>query len=429
MEKQQVNQHMWRGKPMVRFHAMAKPIGPACNLDCSYCYYLSKAGLLEINNGAHISDELLEEYIKQYIEANNFNEVVFSWQGGEPTLLGLDFFKKVVALEKKYAGPHKRIENDLQTNGTLLNDEWCRFLKENNFLVGLSIDGPKELHDYYRKDKNGNGSFDRVFRSAQLLRKHNVDFATLTCVNRETAKHPLEVYRFLRDKIKSPRMQFIPIVEPRGFQNTAPHYWSVENMVSLGDERIHPEHPDSIVEDWCVDPDDFGSFLCTIFDEWYKKDIGRHFVHYFEAFVESWMGRINPLCTHGPMCGKGVALEHDGSIYSCDHYVYPEYRLGNIMDIKIENMVLSYKQEAFGRNKEASLPQYCRDCEYQFCCFGACPKDRFIKTPNGEPGLNYLCSGWKKFYKHIDADMQKIVRSLGYTPVKELKYAFNESNK
>jgi len=415
---QQSNLKMRQGKPVVRFHAMAKPIGPACNLDCDYCYYLSKSGLLDIDKGARISDELLEEYIKQYIEAHNFESVVFSWQGGEPTLLGLDFFKKVVALEKKYAGPDKRIENDLQTNGTLLDDKWCKFLKKNNFLVGLSIDGPKELHDYYRKDKNGKGSFDKVYRSAQLLRKHKVDFATLTCVNRLTAKHPLEVYRFLRDKIKPQRMQFTPIVEPRGFQNTAPQHWDIENMPLLGDPRTKPGHPESIVEAWSVNADDFGTFLCTIFDEWIANDIGEIFVQYFDAFVESWMGRVNPLCTHGPMCGKGLAIEHDGSIFSCDHYVYPEYKLGNIKDIKIENMVLSFKQEKFGRAKEGLLPQYCRNCEYQFCCFGACPKDRFIKTPDGEVGLNYLCNGWKKFYKHADPHLHEIVKKLGFNPVK-----------
>ncbi len=426
MSEQKIKQRLWKGKPVVRFHTMAKPIGPTCNLDCQYCYYLSKAGLLDIKSGSRISDEVLEEYIKQYINAHNYEEVIFSWQGGEPTLLGLDFFKKVVALQKKYAGSDKRIENDLQTNGTLLNDDWCKFLKKNNFLVGLSIDGPKNLHDYYRKDKNGNSSFERVYNSAKLLKKHNVLFSTLSCVNNVTAKHPLEVYRFLRDKIKPSRMmQFIPIVEPREFRNTAPQHWNVENMPMLGDKRINPEHPDSVVEPWSVSPDDFGNFLCTIFDEWREKDFGKQFIHYFEAFAESWLGRINPLCTHGPMCGKGVAMEHNGNLYSCDHYVYPEYELGNIMDLRIENMVFSYKQEMFGRCKEALLPQYCRTCEYQFCCFGACPKDRFIKTPNGDPGLNYLCSGWKKFYKHIDPYMQQILRSLGYEPVKGLVYAFN----
>jgi uncharacterized protein len=315
---------MWRGKPVTRFHAMAKPIGPLCNLDCSYCYYLSKEGLLDTANNWRMSDEVLEEYIRQYIEGQNHKEVIFSWQGGEPTLLGLNFFRKVVELEKKYCPPHKRIENDLQTNGTLLDDEWCEFLTENNFLVGLSIDGPQELHDYYRRDKAGKGSFDRIFNSARLLRKHGTAFATLSCVNRKTAQQPLEVYRFLRDEVKSPRMQFIPIVEPKVFRNTAPQHWSPAAMPMLGIPDARPGTPDSVVEDWCCDPDDFGNFLCTIFDEWYAKDLGKIYIHYFEACVEVWMGRISPLCTHGPMCGKGLAIEHDGSVYACDHYVYPE---------------------------------------------------------------------------------------------------------
>ncbi len=403
---------MWRGKPVTRFHVMAKPIGPICNLDCSYCYYLSKEGLLDTSNNWRMSDEVLEEFIRQYIEGQNHKEVVFSWQGGEPTLLGLDFFKKIVELEKKHCPPHKRIENDLQTNGTLLDDEWCEFLTANNFLVGLSIDGPKELHDYYRRDKAGKGSFDRIFNSARLLRKHGTNFATLSCVSRRTAQHPLEVYRFLRDEIRSPRMQFIPIVEPRVFRNTAPQHWSPAAMPMLGIPDARPGTPNSVVEDWCCDPDDFGNFLCTIFDEWHAKDLGKVYVHYFEACVEVWMGRISPLCTHGPMCGKGLAIEHDGSVYACDHYVYPEFRRGNILETPIEQMAISTDQEWFGTNKERMLPRYCRECHYEFACFGECPKNRFIKTPDGEPGLNYLCRGRRHFYSHIDKRVAEIARQI-----------------
>ena len=411
------NRLMYRGKPVVRMHAMVKPTGPICNLNCDYCYYLSKQHLLNKTNGWRMSDEVLESFIRQYIEDQNYQEVVFSWQGGEPTLLGLDFFKRVVALEKKYCPSHMRCENDLQTNGTLIDDEWCVFLKENNFLVGLSIDGPRELHDQYRKDTHGKGSFDHVYRASKLLRKHKVNFATLSCVNRLTAQHPLEVYRFLRDDVRSPRMQFIPIVEPKKFRTVAPQRWAPTDMPIMGSPAALPGTPDSVVEDWCVDPDDFGDFLCAIFDEWYKKDLGKVYVHYFEAAVEVWMGRVSPLCTQGPMCGKGVALEHDGTVYTCDHYVYPEYRLGNIMDQPLRDLVLAEEQEFFGTNKERTLPGYCRDCAYEFACFGECPKNRFIRSPYGEKGLNYLCSGWKRFFAHIDPYIQTIVRRLGHEPI------------
>ena len=406
-------ERMFRGKPVTRLHVMAKPIGPTCNLDCDYCYYLSKQGLLGIKHGAQMSDEVLETFIRQYIEEQNYKEIIFSWQGGEPTLLGLTFFEKVVALQKKYCPKHKRCENDLQTNGTLLDDEWCAFLAENGFLVGLSVDGPRELHDAHRKNKAGEGSFDKVMNAARLLRKHGTPFATLSCVNRDTGQSPLEVYRFLRDEVGSKRMQFIPIVEPKLFRDTAPQRWPAESMPALGSSAAKPGTQDSVVEDWCVDPDDWGEFLCTVFDEWYKKDRGEIYVHYFDAAVETWMGRVNPLCTQAPMCGKGLAMEQDGNVYACDHYVYPEYATGNIMDKSIKEMAFSENQEVFGKLKEGGLPQYCRDCKYEFACFGECPKNRFIKTPSGEPGLNYLCSGWKKFFAHIDEPIRKIVWELG----------------
>lgn len=410
---------MWRGKPIKRMHVMVKPIGPLCNLNCSYCYYLSKQELLGRPEQGHISDDVLETFIRQYFEAHNHKEVIFSWQGGEPTLLGVDFFRKIVELEKKYCPPHVRCENDLQTNGTLLDDAWCAFLHEENFLVGLSIDGPRHLHDAYRKDAGGKGSFDRVFRTAKLLKKHKVNFATLSCVNHLTAKHPLEVYRFLRDQIGSKRMQFIPIVEPIGFRQVAPQRWEETFMPALGDPQAGPGNPGSIVEDWCVDPEDWGNFLIRIFDEWYRKDLGEMYVNYFEAAVETWMGHISPLCTQGPMCGKGLALERDGSVYACDHYVYPEYRIGNVMEKPLEEMAFSELQERFGKAKEGLLPEYCRRCEYQFACFGECPKNRFIKAPDGQPGLNYLCSGWKKFFSHIDEPVREIVRRLGMPVRKE----------
>jgi uncharacterized protein len=402
-------------------HVMVKPAGALCNLDCTYCYYLSKQELLGKPQNWRISDEVLETFIRQYFEGQNYKEVVFSWQGGEPTLLGLDFFRKVVELEKRYCPSHVRCENDLQTNGTILDDAWCEFLYEENFLVGLSIDGPRHLHDAFRKDKSGQGSFDRVFRAAKLLRKHKINFATLSCVNSVTAKHPLEVYRFLRDEAGAKRIQFIPIVEPVGFQQVAPQRWDERFMPLLDSPQAKPGTEGSVVEDWSVHPEDWGDFLCRAFDEWYQKDSGRIYVNYFEAAVETWMGHVSPLCTHGPMCGKGLALERDGSVYACDHYVYPEYRIGNINERPLAEMAFSDIQERFGKAKEGMLPEYCRKCQYEFTCFGECPKNRFIKTPDGEPGLNYLCSGWKKFLAHIDEPMQRIVRRLGEPVVKEVR--------
>jgi uncharacterized protein len=399
-------------------HAMVKPTGPLCNLDCSYCYYRSKEDLLSTDKGWRISDEVLEEYRRQYIEGQNYKEVTFSWQGGEPTLLGLEFFRKVIALEKKYAPSYLRCENDLQTNGLLLDDEWCHFLKDNDFLVGLSIDGPRELHDSYRKDKKGKGSFDGVVRAARLLKKQGVRFATLSCVNRITGRYPLEVYRFLRDEIGSERMQFIPIVEPKTFRKVAPQFWPPGSMPLMDDPRARPGHPDSVVADWCVDPEEYGDFLTTIFDEWRQKDLGRVYVNFFDCAVEQWMGRISPLCVFGPICGKGVAVEHDGSVYSCDHYVYPEHRLGNIFEKPLIELQLSRRQEQFGHAKDFMLPGRCRDCPYLFACAGECPKNRFIRTPEGEPGLNYLCRGLRRYFTHIDPHIQRIVRQLGYEPIK-----------
>jgi len=409
----------FRGRPVRRMHVMVKPTGALCNLNCTYCYYLSKEELFGAPRAWRISDETLETFIRQYFEGQNHKEVVFSWQGGEPTLLGIDFFRRVVELQKKYGSLHVRCENDLQTNGTKLDDDWCEFLREENFLVGLSIDGPRQLHDAYRADKSGRGSFDRVFRAGQLLRKHGVNFATLSCVNRLTGRHPLEVYRFLRDEVGSRRMQFIPVVEPVRFQATAPQHWNEQAMASVGSPETRPGTPGSIVEEWSVDPEDWGEFLCRVFDEWYRKDLGGVYVQYFDAAVETWMGHVSPLCTLAPMCGKGLAMEREGSVFSCDHYVYPEYRLGNVRETALAEMAFSERQERFGRAKEATLPDYCWRCAYRFACYGECPKNRFIKTPDGEPGLNYLCAGWKRFFSHIDEPVQQLVRRLGATVRKE----------
>lgn len=395
-------------------HAMIKATGPVCNLNCDYCYYLSKADLLETNSNWRISDETLGNFIKQYIQQQNARQVVFSWQGGEPSLLGLDFFRKVVELEKKYAPSHVRVENDLQTNGTLLNDEWCEFLRDNSFLVGLSIDGPRHLHDAHRKYSNNKGSFDKVLESAKLLNKHGVRFATLTVVNDENAKHPLEVYRFLRDEVKSKQMQFIPIVEPRDFTTTAPQFWKLHNIVDENSLRIRPSHPDSIVESWCVEPEEYGDFLIKIFDEWYQHDFGKIYVPFFDSAVEQWMGRPSPLCIFSPVCGKGLAMEHNGDVYTCDHYVYPEYKLGNINEQPLIDMALSQRQEKFGYGKDHFLPGKCRSCRYLFACSGECPKNRLLKTSTGELGLSYLCKGLYKYFSHIDPHIRRIVNILGH---------------
>ncbi len=395
-----------------RFHAMVKPTGAICNLDCTYCYYLHKEELLGSNSKFRISDEILETHIRQYIEAQRGDEVVFSWQGGEPTLLGVEFFEKVVALEKKYQRSGQYIENDLQTNGTLLNDEWHAFLRKNKFLVGLSIDGPQELHDRYRVNKGGAPTFDKVFAAGLQLQKHGIPFNTLTVVNRVNAKKPLDVYRFLSRELRPRQLQFIPCVEPTVFHNVAPQKWDASTLPLQDSPAAHPGSPDSVVTDWSVDPDDWGYFLCKVWDDWYRRDYGKVHVNLFETAVAQWMGRDSQLCIYSEFCGKGVALEHDGSAYSCDHYVYPEYKLGNIAETHESRMVFSDQQKKFGFAKRDDLPQQCRACKYKFACWGECPKNRVIRTREGEPGLNYLCSGRLKFWQHIDPDIKEILQRV-----------------
>jgi len=395
-----------------RFHVMAKPGGSTCNLDCTYCFYLDKETLPDGPGTGRMSDETLERFIQQYIAGVTGPEVIFSWQGGEPTLMGLDFFRRVVALQKKYAKPGQTIGNDLQTNGTLINENWCRFLREHRFLVGLSIDGPKDIHDHYRVTKGGRPTFDLVFNAAKLLKKHGVPFNTLTCVSRFNARHPLAVYRFLRRELDSQYIQFIPIVEYKGFEETAPHKWGNDALPRDGDPRARPGHQDSVVTDWSVDPDDWGHFLCKTFDEWRRNDFGKVLVNHFETLVAQHMGMPSQLCIYGEFCGKGVAVEHDGSVYSCDHYVYPEYRLGNIHDRDLDSQVLSRTQVKFGYAKYETLPQYCRQCQYLRDCWGECPKNRIIRTPTGDPGLNYLCRGFKQYFAHAIPEVERIVVDL-----------------
>ncbi|MEZ2354374.1 anaerobic sulfatase maturase [Caballeronia sp. RCC_10] len=395
-----------------RFHVMAKPIGSTCNVDCAYCFYLHKEQLLDQHRGRRMAPSMLERYIAQYIEAQNGEKIIFSWQGGEPTMLGLDFFRDIVALEKKHRPPGKRIENDLQTNATLLTDEWCEFLRDDGFLVGVSIDGPRGLHDAYRLDRKGQSTFDDVMRGIGLLKKHGVKFNTLTVVNRQNAKQPIDVYRFLRDEVGSAYMQFIPCVEAKDFRTVAPQHWPADAMPRLGAPAAHPGHADSVVTDWSVDPDDWGYFLSRTFDEWYRKDLGRVLVNLFETAVAQSMGMPSQICITAEFCGKALAIEHDGTVYSCDHYVYPEFELGNIETDHLGAMAFSERQQTFGYGKRDNLPKYCRECPYLSLCWGECPKNRLLRTPDGEPGLNYLCSGIKTFHRHVGPRLREIVGAL-----------------
>ena len=411
MDKYSIPQQLGAGAQR-QFHVMAKPAGSTCNLDCKYCFYLSKERLPKGPGTGEMSDDTLELFIKQYIEGVTEPEVVFSWQGGEPTLRGIGFFRRVVALQKKYAKANQRVENDLQTNGVLIDEDWAAFLKEHRFLVGLSIDGPRELHDAYRVNKGGAPTFDKVMNAANLLRKHGVRFNTLTCVHRVNATRPLDVYRFLRRELDSTAIQFIPIVEPKDFETRAPQARDQSTLPIVGTPAAHPGHPDSVVTDWSVDPDEYGYFLSRVFDEWLRKDLGKVLVSHFETLVAQHMGMPSQMCIYSEFCGKNVAIEHDGSLYSCDHYVYPEYRLGSLREKPLDQMVFSPTQVKFGYAKSETLPRYCRECPFKADCWGECPRNRLIRTPDGEPGLNYLCSGLRRFFKHALPAVERIAADI-----------------
>lgn len=397
---------------VLRFHTMIKPSGALCNLDCTYCFYLHKTELLEHPKASWMSDQVLEEHIRQYIEGQTGEQVVFSWQGGEPTLLGLDFFRKVVELEQKYKKPFQRIENDLQTNGTLLDEQWAKFLKQHDFLVGLSIDGPRDLHDRYRLTKGGQPTFDKVMGAARLLKKHKVPFNALCVVNRENVRRPREVYRFLARELGTWRVQLIPCVEPKVFHHVAPQHWDPAQMPIVGTPQARPGSEDSVVTDWSVDPQDWGTFLCEIWEDWLRRDYGKIHVNWFETAVAQSLGMPSQMCVTAESCGSGLALEHNGDLFPCDHYVYPEYRLGNILQRHEAEMAYSPKQQHFGAAKHQTLPRYCLACEHVKLCNGECPKNRLVRTPDGEMGLNYLCPGFKKFYRHIQKDLPRILREV-----------------
>lgn len=382
------------------FHVMTKPIGPICNLDCKYCFYLEKEKLYPDTRKWAMRPEVLETYIQQYIEEQPTDEVQFAWQGGEPTLLGVEFFRKAVALQAKYANG-KTIHNALQTNGTLLSDEWCEFLAKHHFLIGISIDGPQSLHDFYRVDKGDLPTFEKVMRGLACLKKHKVEFNTLTTVTRHNSTFPLEVYRFLKE-IGSRFLQFIPIAE------------RISQIATTdGLTLVSPAFSDrASVTSWSVDPKQYGRFLCAIFNEWVRRDVGQVYVQLFDVSLEIWLGLEPSLCVFRKTCGSAMAMEHSGDIYSCDHFVYPQNKLGNIMEAGLAALVDSPRQQKFGNDKNDTLPKYCRDCEVRFACNGECPKHRFAYTPDGEPGLNYLCSGYKMFFRHIDPYMRFMAEEL-----------------
>lgn len=391
------------------FHVMTKPRGAICNLDCKYCYFLSKE-MLYPGSRFRMAEDLLAAYTRQYIESQKVPEVTFAWQGGEPTLMGLDFFERAIHYQQKYAGPGMKIQNALQTNGTLLNEEWCRFFKKYNFLIGISIDGPRELHDAYRVNKGGAGSFDQVMRGRLLLKEHGVAFNVLCTVHAVNQAHPLDVYRFFRDELETQFIQFIPIVERATTQilPLAKVGWSDRD----GKERPLYTQAGMQVTERSIMAAKYGEFLIAIFDEWVRNDVGRVFVQIFDVSLGAWLGQPGGLCIFAPTCGNALALEHNGDLYACDHYVEPDYLLGNIQQDQLIDLVASDRQRQFGNDKQATLPRTCQACAVRFACHGGCPKNRFVQTPDGEPGLNYLCAGYKAFFNHVDRPMKMMAALL-----------------
>lgn len=395
-----------------RFHTIIKPSGAQCNLACTYCFYLHKEELLDQPRNPRMSDDMLVLHIRQYIEAQTGPEIVFTWQGGEPTLMGLPFYRRVVELQQRFAKPGQRILNDLQTNGILLNDEWAAFLKAHDFLVGISIDGPAELHDRYRTKIGGKPTFNEVMRAITLLHRHGVPFNALCVVNRTNARRPIDVYRFLRDEVRPRVIQFLPCVETTAFSSVAPGKWQDASLPTTGSAQARPGASDSVVTEWSVDPEDWGYFLTRVWDEWFKRDYGQVHVDQFENVISQLLGFGAQTCVSNEFCGKSLAIEHNGDVYACDHFAYPEYKLGNIRKTHQGDMAFSSAQQQFGFAKRDTLPAYCRSCRHLELCWGECPRNRFVKTPDGEPGLNYLCPGLKAFYaraKTAEAELRKRV--------------------
>ena len=379
-------------------YVMLKPAGAHCNLACKYCYYLEKNKLYPTAQRHLISDEMLEQFTREYIEAQTMSQVLFTWHGGEPLLRSIDFYRKALSLQQKYAGG-RRIDNVIQTNGTLLTDEWCEFFAQNHWLVGISIDGPQPDHDHYRLTAAGKPSWKKVMQGIKLLKKHGVEWNAMAVVNAYNVNHPLEFYRFFKEN-GCQFLQFTPIVE------RLTRHEDGRTLASLADK-------DEIsLSEASVAPEQWGYFLCAIFDEWVRKDVGKIFVEIFDCTLANWMGVSPGICAYSKECGHAGVMEHNGDVYSCDHFVFPEYKLGNIRDHSLIDMLYGEQQQEFSRLKHSSLPRQCKECDMEFACHGECPKNRFMKDKYGDSGLNYLCPGYYHYYQHVAPYMDYMKQEL-----------------
>ena len=379
-------------------YVMLKPAGAHCNLACKYCYYLEKNKLYPTAQRHLMSDEMLERFTREYIEAQTMNQVLFTWHGGEPLLRSIDFYRKALSLQQKYAGG-RRIDNVIQTNGTLLTDEWCEFFAQNHWLVGISIDGPQPYHDHYRLTAAGKPSWKKVMQGIKLLKKHGVEWNAMAVVNADNANHPLEFYRFFKEN-GCQFLQFTPIVE------RLTRHEDGRTLASLADKNEIP------LSEASVAPEQWGYFLCAIFDEWVRKDVGKIFVEIFDCTLANWMGISPGICAYSKECGHAGVMEHNGDVYSCDHFVFPEYKLGNIRDHSLIDMLYGEQQQEFSRLKHSSLPRQCKECDMEFACHGECPKNRFMKDKYGDSGLNYLCPGYYHYYQHVAPYMDYMKQEL-----------------
>ena len=379
-------------------YVMLKPAGAHCNLACKYCYYLEKNKLYPTAQRHLMSDEMLEQFTREYIEVQTMNQVLFTWHGGEPLLRSIDFYRKALSLQQKYAGG-RRIDNVIQTNGTLLTDEWCEFFAQNHWLVGISIDGPQPDHDHYRLTAAGKPSWQKVMQGIKLLKKHGVEWNAMAVVNAYNVNHPLEFYRFFKEN-GCQFLQFTPIVE------RLTRHEDGRTLASLADK-------DEIsLSEASVAPEQWGYFLCAIFDEWVRKDVGKIFVEIFDCTLANWMGISPGICAYSKECGHAGVMEHNGDVYSCDHFVFPEYKLGNIRDHSLIDMLYGEQQQEFSRLKHSSLPRQCKECDMEFACHGECPKNRFMKDKYGDSGLNYLCPGYYHYYQHVEPYMDYMKQEL-----------------
>lgn len=379
-------------------YVMLKPAGAHCNLACKYCYYLEKNKLYPIAQRHQMSDEMLELFTREYIEAQTMNQVLFTWHGGEPLLRSIDFYRKALSLQQKYAGG-RHIDNVIQTNGTLLTDEWCEFFAQNHWLIGISIDGPQPYHDHYRLTAAGKPSWQKVMQGIKLLKKHGVEWNAMAVVNSYNVNHPLEFYRFFKEN-GCQFLQFTPIVE------RLTRHEDGRTLASLADKDEIP------LSEASVTPEQWGNFLCAIFDEWVRKDVGKIFVEIFDCTLANWMGVSPGICAYSKECGHAGVMEHNGDVYSCDHFVFPEYKLGNIRDHSLIDMLYGEQQQEFSRLKHSSLPRQCRECDMEFACHGECPKNRFMKDKYGDSGLNYLCPGYYHYYQHVAPYMDYMKQEL-----------------